>query len=153
MEMEHNPEYFLYPQSKLRTFASALGLTAAPTGVKLLDISENQSREIVKYFPALVADGYGGIIVRATNGMIKDKNFDYFYPAILDSGMTIQVYGAMYASRSGTDQAKFLVDTVLPLKDAVNGNLVAWNDGETNDGVSVLKHRDELLKWLAEASR
>jgi hypothetical protein len=42
---------------------------------------------------------------------------------------------------------------VLPLKDAVGGNLVAWNDGETLDGVPVQKHRDELLKWLAEASR
>jgi hypothetical protein len=151
--MEHNPNNFLYPQSAIKTFASALGLTATPTGIRLLDISENQSREIVKYFPALIADGYGGIIVRATNGMIKDKNFDYFYPAILDSGMTIQVYGAMYANKSGTDQAKFLIDTVLPLKEAVKGNLVAWNDGETNDGVSIQKHRDELLKWLAEASR
>src|SRR3990172_9703715 len=151
--MIHNPNDFLYPQSKLRTFASALGLTAAPTGVKLLDISENQSRDIVKHFPALVADGYGGIIVRATNGMVKDKSYDYFYPAALDADMTIQVYGAMYANRSGTDQAKFLVDTVLPLKEAVKGNLVAWNDGETSDGVTVQKHRDELLKWLAEASR
>lgn len=151
--MEHNPEYFLYPQSKLKSFATALGIAAVPAGVKLLDISEYQSREIVKYFPALIADGYGGVIVRATNGMIKDKSFDYFYPAILDAGLTIQVYGAMYANRSGTDQAKFLVDTVLPLKEAVGGNLVAWNDGETSDGVTVQKHRDELLKWLAEASR
>jgi len=152
--MEHNPEYFLYPQSRLQSFATALGvITAVPSGVKLLDISENQSREIVKYFPALIADGYGGIIVRATNGMLKDKNFDYFYPAILDAGLTIQVYAAMYANRSGTDQAKFLVDTVLPLLDLVKGNLVAWNDGETSDGVTVQKHRDEILKWLAEASR
>src|SRR4030042_3450603 len=101
--MEHNPEYFLYPQSKLSKFVTALGVTPVPSGVKLLDISENQSREIVKDFPALIADGYGGIIVRATNGMIKDKNFDYFYPAILDAGLTIQVYAAMYANRSGTD--------------------------------------------------
>lgn len=151
--MIHNPDNFLYTRSKLETFVFALAPSAAPSGIKLLDISEYQSREIVKYFPELIADGYGGIIVRATDGMIKDKNFDYFYPAILDAGMTIQVYGAMYANRSGTDQAKFLVDTVLPLLDAVDGNLVAWNDGETQDNVSVQKHRDELLKWLAEASR
>lgn len=149
----HNPNDFLYPQTTANKIAVGLGLTASPTGIKLLDISENQSRSIVNYFPQLIADGYGGIIVRATDGMLKDKSFDYFYPAILDAGLTIQVYGAMYASRNGTDQAKFLADTVSELLEEVDGNLVAWNDGETSDGVSVQKHRDELVKWLTEASR
>jgi hypothetical protein len=108
---------------------------------------------LAKYFPNLVADGFGGIIIRATDGMLKDKHYDTFYPAALDAGMVVMVYGAMYANRSGTDQAKFLIDTVLPLMDLVDGNLVAWNDGETNDGVSIQKHKDELMKWLAEASR
>lgn len=149
----HNPNDFLYPQTTANKIAVGLGLTAAPTGIKLLDISENQSRSIVNYFPQLIADGYGGIIVRATDGMIKDKSFDYFYPAILDAGLTVQVYGAMYASRNGTDQAKFLADTVSELLEEVDGNLVAWNDGETSDGVPVQTHRVELLRWLAEASK
>ena len=151
--MLHNPSNFLYPSSRLQSFASSIGLAAYPTGVKLLDISENQSREIVKYFPDLMKDGYGGIIARATDGMLKDKNFDYFYPAILDAGMVIMVYGAFYASRSGIDQAKFFLDTIDVLLSKVGGNLVAWNDGETTDGVPVRTHQVELLRWLVEVNK
>jgi hypothetical protein len=148
-----DPSYFEYPTSRLSAFASTIGLTAVPAGVKLLDISENQSRAITSYFPNLVASGYNGIIIRATDGMLKDKSFEYFYPAALDAGMIVMIYAAMYASKSGKDQANFLLNTILPFLDAVQGKTVVFNDGETSDGVPIATHRTAMLDWLDTTSK
>lgn len=144
---------FLYQGSRIKTLGSALGLVAAPVGVKLLDISQNQSRDITKSFAELARQGYGGIIVRATDGLLTDKNYAYFWPAALDCGLTVQVYAALYANLKAADQANHLLETVAGLMTEVKGNLVGWADGETLDGVPTAAHRTMLLTWLSLTGR
>lgn len=127
-----NERDFLTPRSLLQRLGQVLVPQAFPvTWVKGIDISgAGQTKDIANAFPIMYANGWRFVMMRASNGTLKDILFDYFWPRVVDSGMYPIVYGTCYPAYSGVAQATAFLTAIDPLMQKINGHTVAIDDVE-----------------------
>lgn len=147
MDFNRNEQDFIWPEPTLSNRFTAFVRAFGAAFTRGVDVSDWQKDEL--NFLALFNSGIRFIIMRTSNGLEKDDEFDNFWKPAFDAGLRVGTYHLFRSNLGGAPQANFHLEILQPLRDYAKDMLLpSFADVETTDGTSNTTRINRLQAFL-----